>query len=127
MRRKNGFDYNRRKPKSKKDAGAEREAKECCARHAKREVKRGAQRREEDSEMPELPDIVVYIEALERRIAGHVLWQLSISIAARLRSPRQEQKSEHLSISSKEKRTWPSSMPEGSTRFHLCTSNSRRY
>jgi formamidopyrimidine-DNA glycosylase len=38
--------------------------------------KREAARREKDSQMPELPDIVVYIEALERRILGRVLEQV---------------------------------------------------
>jgi len=38
--------------------------------------------------MPELPDIVVYIEALERRIAGHVLEQVLIAGPFLLRTAR---------------------------------------
>jgi len=33
----------------------------------------------EDAQVPELPDIVVYIEALERRIVGHVLERVLVA------------------------------------------------
>jgi formamidopyrimidine-DNA glycosylase len=52
-------------------------------------------KREEDSQMPELPDIVVYIEALEKRILGHVLEQVLIAGPFLLRTARPPMEETH--------------------------------